>query len=412
MIHAILLLLPLLSAGNEAARNGTELLFKSGSLSVHFQKEGTQRWSYLMRNGTHRGGNFRPSDGQGGPSVTREVVGYHHRLGPVGQMMTRFNWFSGPDGKTPYAADARMPASLVGLSASLSPGMTLPTGTLVGAWSEPPYATVGMYVGSMATYARPFQHVHFFESDTRLVKLALPEPSDPVFFHFILDAVGRGAELRIQPSYSRSTLASKAPRSFYHAVFVEVCPRDRLDDLNVAMMTKEGIASLFETLAPKGVLCFHTSNRYINVVPVLADVADSLGLACKVGSDRGGGYVRGQFSSEWVLLARDPAHLDHLRDTLINGQPVLTWKTPKATGQPCWTDAHQSFRSLYRAEPSVFEARQRISQSVQSVFRRLGISSRRTYEFDRFTFQCAQFVSQAALQVRERYYVLAESVKR
>lgn len=47
---------------------------------------------------------------------SRLATTYYHRDGPVGRVLERFNWFPGPENT--YAADARLPAALVGLAAA------------------------------------------------------------------------------------------------------------------------------------------------------------------------------------------------------------------------------------------------------------------------------------------------------
>ena len=51
--------------------------------------------------------------------------------------------------------------------------MPLPTAALVGLWSEPPYATVGLGSGTMASYGRPFQHATFYEIDEKVRNMHL-----------------------------------------------------------------------------------------------------------------------------------------------------------------------------------------------------------------------------------------------
>jgi len=79
-----------------------------------------------------------------------------HRACPAGMARERFDGFfkmaRGTRGAAEaivanwntYPSDTRMPASLIGLGASQIAGVTLPISQLVGAWSEPAYATIGL----------------------------------------------------------------------------------------------------------------------------------------------------------------------------------------------------------------------------------------------------------------------------
>ena len=66
---------------------------------------------------------------------------------------------------------------------------------LVGVWSEPPIAVIGMNAGTLASYARPLQHMHFYEPNRQLIDLM-----ERGFFRFLSDARVRGADLPIPTS--------------------------------------------------------------------------------------------------------------------------------------------------------------------------------------------------------------------
>ena len=54
-------------------------------------------------------------------------------------------------------------------------GGVFPVDAVAAAWSEPPFATIGLGTGTMASYGRPFQHVHYYEIDRQIRRLSLPE---------------------------------------------------------------------------------------------------------------------------------------------------------------------------------------------------------------------------------------------
>src|SRR5204862_6883483 len=95
-----------------------------------------------------------------------------------------------------------------------------------------------------------------------------------------------------------------------------------------------------------GVLCVHTSNRHVDLVKPVTDVAKELKLKWRVGKDRGGRDLPaqvtqkdllhiGHFGQEYVMLARNEADLPSPTtkgdpDQAIN--PYLVWYTPAAPG--------------------------------------------------------------------------------
>ncbi len=156
-------------------------------------RDGTGTARMLMIGKVAHGRQFlRPTDPQevGKPDAdfSRLATTYYHRSGPVGRAMEKFNWFPGPENT--YAADARMAASQVGLCATAGAG---PWASLIGAWSEPPYAAILIKDGCMASYARPFQCVDFYERNPALIGLSLPAANAQPRFTFIHDARNRGA---------------------------------------------------------------------------------------------------------------------------------------------------------------------------------------------------------------------------
>ena len=114
-----------------------------------FKASEKRRYNTLMMYWTHFGLNYlKPADpawhGRPDRDFSRLATTYHHRRGPAGVVLEKFNWFPGPSNT--YWADARLPASLAGLgSGTLG---SLPAELLVAAWSEPPIGVVGLEVGA------------------------------------------------------------------------------------------------------------------------------------------------------------------------------------------------------------------------------------------------------------------------
>src|SRR5581483_9375911 len=192
-----------------------------------------------------------------------------------------------------FHADARMPCSQVGaVAASLGVG-NLPYANLVDLWSEPPIATVGLGTGTMASYGRPFQHVHFYEIDNQIRKLSLPEEGDP-FFNYLRQAEKRGCDVQVLMGDARLRMrlpyrnfhtdkaygpdadkVSKAeppggPEKFYQMMVVDAFSSDAIP---AHLLTLEALEMYFQHLTDNGILCIHTSNRYVDLPKVAASIA-------------------------------------------------------------------------------------------------------------------------------------------
>ncbi len=239
---------------------------------------------------------------------------YYHPRGPLGMAFQRFNWFPGEPNT--YAADARFPASLVAAGCLGLGGAAMPQ--LAVMWSEPPVAVIGMEAGTVASYARPGQCFDFYEPTKEIIDLHARNGKDR-FFHFIPDAIDRGTNVRVVHGSPRRLLTEQAPRGYYHLMVLEACTGENGEKIFLDLFTQEGIAECMNHLADDGVLCVHTSHRFLDLPPVLARIGAELKLHVRVGHDMDSSYRAGDgndvsevghFTSEWVMLARRAETLD------------------------------------------------------------------------------------------------------
>ncbi len=250
------------------------------------------------------------------PRLRRNLITYFFPTSGIGQAFQSLKW-----------PDERLPASLVALGAT-------PWGQVVGLHSEPPYAVVGLGIGTLAGHARPLQHLTFYEIDPAVVRLSLPEDGE-AYFTYIQDAVDRGARVDMSLGDGRLQLRHKpdstvdmyladgkhprkerTPREkYYHVLVLDAFSSDAIP---VHLLTLEAVDLYLSKLADGGVLIFNTTNRFVDLRPVLADIAAARGLACLHYGDHTRGDIPDRYSSDWVILQRDPAK----------------WQRDPATGQP------------------------------------------------------------------------------
>jgi hypothetical protein len=365
----------------------------------------------LMHGTTNHGMNFLPpkDDEIGEPTkdFTRLATTYYHRLGPAGRVMEMYNWFPNSPANV-YWADARMPAAIVGNAATDILTGALPMGSLVNLWSEPPFATIGLGTGTMASYGRPYQHVHFYEIDNHIRRLSLPrkafytyEDADSQgserWFTYLDGAIRRGSHLQVLMGDARLRMALPygnfaefmsdepkwlrehkneppgGPEDFYHMMVVDAFSSDAIPS---HLITKEAIKMYFKRLSEKGILCVHTSNRYVSLPKVVAAVtlvlneeltdeekAKKYSYASLRGHDQAPfeGKV-GQFTSEWIMVARKPEYLAPLKQLVPEGyrQAVEAmaakkgavveeyWSPVNAQKRFVWTDDYYSLWPVLR----------------------------------------------------------------
>lgn len=175
-----------------------------------------------------------------------------------------------------------------------------------------PVAMVGLGTGSVACYAQPGQKFTFFEIDPTVVRIVdKPKAADPnraaKQFTYLADARARGANLDIVLGDARLKLEDFTDRKFC-LLLVDAFSSDSIP---VHLLTKEAVELYRSRLADHGLLAIHISNKYVKLEPVVARIADELGMAGRVFSDSNSGYS-GKTSSHWVVLARTEEDLGQL----------------------------------------------------------------------------------------------------
>ena len=374
-------------AGSLSAGQRDKPVFEAPLIEVrHDQEFGPNRqfpYSYLMYHHTYMGRNFhkpKNRDDYGNPDVdfSRLPTTYFHDKGPIGMVLKRYNWFPGKTNT--FHADARLPASL------LATVVLDPYANLANLWSEPPVAVLGMDVGTLAAYARPTQAFHFTERTPIFVKMSLPDKGETRHFHFIQDALDRGADVRIFEGEPRDMLEKKGGDGFYQIIVIETYKLPVVE-VHKELMTKEAMQMMLGKLREGGILCYHTSNRYYDLVPIITNAATKLKCAFVVGRspyDETEGSPRHRFSSEWVMVARKAADLAHLEEPpdlkLRPGEKFWT-RDYKSEKKILWTDkGENSFRGVYRSDPSIDLFRDSIYRFVHWAGDRVGVPNRYLYQ--------------------------------
>jgi hypothetical protein len=294
------------------------------------------------------------------PELLRYPTAYYHRKGRVGQVMRNLEWFREPAhdlfagdaafwfrrNRDNAKDDARIAASLIGMGAGSGATMNL----LTVCWSEPPFALVGLGTGTQFAYAHPYQYVDAYELDPAIIDLS---KKNPPTFHYYQSALARGVDARIISGDARRNLNKPGRESFYHVMFVDAFNSDAIP---VHLVTQEAVEIYFRNLAADGAVCFHTSNRYVDLPSVLNNIANRLSLSCKVVTAQAdpGGEDPGFFTSELVVLTRTPEGLRRWTseepfkrrpDGKFGHQPVL-----RRSAKLLWTDEHASLLSAVRPE--------------------------------------------------------------
>jgi spermidine synthase len=190
-------------------------------------------------------------------------------------------------------------------------------------------AVVGLGTGTTAAYARQGEDWTFYEIDPGIEKIA----RDTAYFSYLADSPAR---TRVVLGDARLSLARETDRT-YDLILLDAFSSDAIP---VHLMTREALDTYLARLAPRGLIVFHTSNRYLDLEPVVAALAKDRGLVTRAGV---GPRDRRNYesTSTWMALARTEADLGPLTAD-------ANWWTPRLRRdvEP-WTDDYSSLLTVF-----------------------------------------------------------------
>ncbi len=229
------------------------------------------------------------------PNRRCEPLSYYHRRGPLGQAMETFS--------------------------SLR--------------ATPNVAVVGLGTGATACYALAGENWTFYEIDPAVLAIAQNEN----YFSYLNCAE---APVRIVLGDARLQLRN-APDGHYGLIVLDAFSSDAIP---THLITREALDLYLSKLAPGGQLLLHISNRFLDLRPVIADLAMNANLVCfAVKFDRQAQLAAGGSGldpSTWVAVARQMEDLGSLASNpnwqLQEGRPRVK----------VWTDDYSNVLSVLR----------------------------------------------------------------
>lgn len=223
------------------------------------------------------------------PNRRCEPLSYYHRRGPLGQALEAF-------------------------SANHSPSNI---------------AVVGLGTGAMACYAQPGQQWTFYEIDSAVLASAQNER----YFSYLNCAA---SPVKTILGDARLQLRG-APSESYGLIVLDAFSSDAIP---THLLTKEAMELYLSKLAPEGRMLFHVSNKYLDLRPVVADLAASLNLISYAvifdsQAQRAAGGD-GLDPSSWIAVARDAKELGTLTSN-------SSWQKLETRPQAkIWTDDYSN----------------------------------------------------------------------
>jgi len=149
---------------------------------------------------------------------------------------------------------------------------------------------IGLGTGTLAAYGRPGDRYRFYEINPRVADLAMQA------FNYLEDSE---AELELVLGDARLSLEREPPQEF-DILAVDAFSSDAIP---VHLITREALGLYLRHMKPDGIVAFHVSNRFLELVPVVARLAAENQAHAVVVFETGGDDSRTQ--SDWVLVSRD-----------------------------------------------------------------------------------------------------------
>jgi len=197
-------------------------------------------------------------------------------------------------------------------------------------------AAVGLGAGSIASYRRPGQKWTFYEVDPTVVQLA----RDPRFFTYLSKC---STDIKVVLGDARLSLAREPSNQFD----LLVLDAYNSDSVPIHLMTQQALQLYLDKITDRGLIIFHISNQYLDLTPVVANLAQDLGLVCFLKNDvflSEQERLLGKEPSQWAIMAR---HLVDLGDLIDDPG----WQRLEGSGGPVWTDSYSSIFRLLKWNP-------------------------------------------------------------
>ncbi len=185
---------------------------------------------------------------------------------------------------------------------------------------------VGLGTGTLATYGRAGDRVRIYEIDPAVERLARTH------FTYLSRSA---AQVEVILGDARLSMERELERGESQQFDVLALDAFSSDAIPVHLLTKEAFEIYLRQLKPGGVLAIHTSNRYLDLQPVVEKLAQHFGLAAVTIGHSPPDKSWWVFRSTWVLLSTDPTALES--DAML-----ATAEEPSAREVPLWTDDHAS----------------------------------------------------------------------
>ena len=187
-------------------------------------------------------------------------------------------------------------------------------------------AVIGLGAGSLAVYGDADDVYRFYDINPAVARIA------HTWFTYLADCP---AHVDVVLGDARLSMAAEQPQG-YDVIAVDAFTGDSIP---VHLITVEAVSQYLRHLKPDGVIAFHVSNRFLDLKPVLVEIARVQGLESAFMHESG---EDGGTTSDWMLLTRNRQFLE---------KPSIQEITEPVEPQPGlrpWTDDFSNLVQVFR----------------------------------------------------------------
>jgi SAM-dependent methyltransferase len=187
---------------------------------------------------------------------------------------------------------------------------------------------IGLGTGTIAAYGRPGDIIRFYDINPAV---------EPIARHYFAYLRNSPARIDVVTGDARVSLSAEPPQAF------DVLAIDAFtgDAIPVHLLTSEALQLYRRHLKPDGIVAFHVSNHFLDLAPVVEQLAKHVGLHTVLVS-AGGDRAKDLDSSDWVLVTADNSFVNLAAIDSASEEITVPPKLRR------WTDDYNSLLPILR----------------------------------------------------------------
>jgi hypothetical protein len=191
---------------------------------------------------------------------------------------------------------------------------------------------IGLGAGTVAVYGRPGDVFRFYEINPQVEHIARS------VFTYLKESQ---AKVEVILGDARLSLESEPPQHF-DVLLIDAFSGDAIP---MHLLTKEAVSLYLGHLKPTGILAFHVSNTYLDLAPVVRQLAEFYGKQSLLVHSNANS-PEDETAADWVLTGNRP-DLFRLRKIEKTGKPI-----PLRPELRIWTDDYSSLLQVLKGRQS------------------------------------------------------------